>query len=312
MIKESYKQQVSLLLDILPIIAKEPQFAIHGGTAINLFEMDMPRLSVDIDLTFITFTEDREDDFSQIRRGLLNIKEGIKAALNGITFPDAKRADEELKLFCLRETSVVKIEVNQLNRGLIADARVLTLSTKAQEFFDTYCKVNAVSLGQLWGGKMNAALDRQHPRDLFDMHNFYQIHTITDEIKRGFLYFLLCSKRPIHEVLRPQPIDQRGVLLNQFIGMSDTPFSYEDYEQARQENIDSINKSLTDSDKEFLVSFLKGKPKWTENYNFSQYPPIRWKLMNQEKLKTMNPEKFDSQVKLLEKSLEQIENELTK
>jgi hypothetical protein len=58
-------------------------------------------------------------------------------------------------------------------------------------------------------------------------------------------------------VLRPQPIDHRGVLLNQFIGMSDTPFSYEDHEQARQENIDSINKSLTDSDKEFWFLLSK-------------------------------------------------------
>jgi hypothetical protein len=120
------------------------------------------------------------------------------------------------------------------------------------------------------------------------MRNFYQNHTITDEIKRGFLYFLLCSKRPIHEVLQPKNIDQRGVLLNQFIGMSDTPFSYEDYEKARQENIDTVNKSLTDSDKNFLLSFLKSEPQWTENYNFSQYPPIRWKLMNLEKLKIMH------------------------
>jgi hypothetical protein len=303
MIKESFKQQVLLLLDIMPIIAKELQFAIHGGTAINLFEMDMPRLSVDIDLTFIPFTEDREDDFSHIRQGLQHIKEGIQANLSEITFPDSKRADEELKLFCLRDAAVMKIEVNQINRGLIAAARVLTLSTKAQEYFDTYCKATAVSAGQLWGGKMNAALDRQHPRDLFDMRNFYQNHTLTDDIKRGFLYFLLCGKRPIHEVLQPKDIDQRGVLLNQFIGMSDMPFSYEDYKQARQENIDVIKKSFTESDKEFLVSFLKGEPKWTEKYNFSQYPPVRWKLLNLEKLKTLNPEKFNSQVELLERVL---------
>jgi hypothetical protein len=304
MIKESYKQQVSLLLDIMPIVAKEPQFAIHGGTAINLFEMDMPRLSVDVDLTFIPFTEDREDDFLHIRQGLLNIKERIQAGLSGITFPDAKRADEELKLFCLRDNAVVKIEVNQINRGLIDDARILTLSKKTQEYFDTYCKVTVVSQGQLWGGKINAALDRQHPRDLFDMRNFYQNHRLTDEIKRGFLYFLLCSKRPIHEVLQPKNIDRRGVLFNQFIGMTDMSFSYEDYENARQENIDTINKSLTDSDKNFLLFFLKGKPEWTENYNFSQYPPIRWKLMNLEKLKALNLEKFNSQVELLEKAME--------
>ncbi|MDR0566448.1 MAG: nucleotidyl transferase AbiEii/AbiGii toxin family protein [Prevotellaceae bacterium] len=97
MIKETFKQQVSLLLDIMPIVAKEPQLAIHGGTAINLFEMDMPRLSVDIDLTFIPFTENREDDFSHIRQGLQHIKENLRHSLAGITFPDSTRAHEHQK-----------------------------------------------------------------------------------------------------------------------------------------------------------------------------------------------------------------------
>lgn len=45
-----YKSQVKLLLDVLPLVSKEPCFALHGGTAINLFIRNMPRLSVDIDL----------------------------------------------------------------------------------------------------------------------------------------------------------------------------------------------------------------------------------------------------------------------
>lgn len=50
---EAYKRQVKLLLDVLPEIAKEDCFAMHGGTAINLFLQDMPRLSVDIDLAYV-------------------------------------------------------------------------------------------------------------------------------------------------------------------------------------------------------------------------------------------------------------------
>ncbi len=49
--KDTYRKQVQLLLDVLPEVAKEACFAMHGGTAINLFYRDMPRLSVDIDLT---------------------------------------------------------------------------------------------------------------------------------------------------------------------------------------------------------------------------------------------------------------------
>lgn len=51
--EEAYKKQVSLLLDVLPEVAKENCFALHGGTAINLFVRSMPRLSVDIDLTYV-------------------------------------------------------------------------------------------------------------------------------------------------------------------------------------------------------------------------------------------------------------------
>lgn len=49
---DKYNHQVRLLLAVLPEIAKEHCFALHGGTAINLFIRNMPRLSVDIDLTY--------------------------------------------------------------------------------------------------------------------------------------------------------------------------------------------------------------------------------------------------------------------
>lgn len=53
MINDTYKKQVELLLKTLPEVAKETCFALHGGTAINLFIRNMPRLSVDIDLTYL-------------------------------------------------------------------------------------------------------------------------------------------------------------------------------------------------------------------------------------------------------------------
>ena len=50
---DRYVKQVRLLLSVLPDMAREPVFALKGGTAINLFYRDMPRLSVDIDLTYL-------------------------------------------------------------------------------------------------------------------------------------------------------------------------------------------------------------------------------------------------------------------
>ena len=48
-----YREQVKLLLRVLPVISREEDFAVHGGTAINLFVKNLPRYSVDVDLTFI-------------------------------------------------------------------------------------------------------------------------------------------------------------------------------------------------------------------------------------------------------------------
>jgi predicted nucleotidyltransferase component of viral defense system len=169
---ETYIKQVALLLDILPEIDKEDTFALHGGTAINLFCLDMPRLSVDIDLTYIPVSEDRNDDLRNIRASLEKIKGRIKEQIPNVNFSNPVRAEEELKLICTTPDAIVKIEVNQINRGVIAGTDTVVLCDKAQESFDKFCEVKTVSQKQLWGGKIIAALDRQHPRDLFDIKNF--------------------------------------------------------------------------------------------------------------------------------------------
>lgn len=65
LMNEMYKSQVALVLDTLPEIAIEENLALHGGTAINLFIRNMPRMSVDIDLTY-TEISDRESSFENL------------------------------------------------------------------------------------------------------------------------------------------------------------------------------------------------------------------------------------------------------
>jgi predicted nucleotidyltransferase component of viral defense system len=276
--KEAYKKQVALLLDILPSIAEEKTFAMHGGKAINLFHLDMPRFSVDIDLTYIPFSNDRNMDLSNIRKSLDAVKARLKSRMPAVRFSDQQRASEELKLICSTPEAMVKIEVNQINRGLTAEPCTKVLCNHAQEMFDRFCEVTTVSTGQLWGGKVNAALDRQHPRDLLDMRNLFHEAGYTDEIKTGFLFFLLCGNRPFHELLNPKRLDQRIVFNSQFNGMTDQPFSYEEFEETREQVILEVNKSLTDRDKAFLLAFTKGEPVW-DDVDYSTFPAIRWKLL---------------------------------
>lgn len=290
--------QVSLLLQVLPEVAKESIFALHGGTAINLFIRDMPRLSVDIDLTYIPI-EDRNTSLKNIIEGLNQIKKRI-----GKVLPEATMTlnEKTLKLQITADSAQIKIEVNQINRGVMDNIETLPLCEKTQEEFDAFCAVPVVPLGQLYGGKICAALDRQHPRDLFDVKYLLEKEGFTEEIKKGFLLFLLSSKRPIHEMLSPNYIDQRNALIYQFEGMSNEPFSYEDFEKIREELINIIHQNLTDKDREFLLSFGAGTPNW-KIYDFEHFPAVKWKLQNLTKLKNSNPEKHETFLELLNKAL---------
>jgi hypothetical protein len=74
---KEYAQKVEILLRILPIVMDEKVFAVHGGSAINLFIRDLPRYSVDIDLTY-TPLEGREESINHISNHLQSIAEKAK------------------------------------------------------------------------------------------------------------------------------------------------------------------------------------------------------------------------------------------
>lgn len=124
----------------------------------------------------------------------------------------------------------------------------------------------------------------------------------TEEIKQGFLFFLLCGKRPIDETLNPNRIDQKVVFESQFKGMTNQDFSYEEFEKIRKELVSLIKSSLTGKEKDFLLSFAQGNPFWND-FDYSKYPAIRWKLLNINKLKQENPIKLSESIKKLENIL---------
>jgi hypothetical protein len=152
------------------------------------------------------------------------------------------------------------------------------------------------------GGKLCAALDRQHPRDLFDTKLLLENVGFTDEIKRGFMFALISSNRPTHEMLEPNLLDQQTAFENQFEGMSDLAFSYGDYEATRDRLIDTIRRNLNKSDKQFLLSFNRLKPDWSV-YDYQCFPSVKWKLSNLVKFKEDNPESFQRQLHRLEELL---------
>ncbi len=294
----NYKDQVALLLQVLPEVAKEKCLALHGGTAINLFIRDMPRLSVDIDLTYVHL-EDRKTSFLNIVAALKGMKVNLDKML-----PEAKITlkEKSLKLQITTPKAQIKLEVNQINRGVLEDVVALSLCEKSQEEFDAFCVISVVSFAQLYGGKICAALDRQHPRDLFDVKYLLENEGFTNDIKKGFLFCLLSSSRPINEILNPNLIDQQVTLVNQFNGMSEIPFTYKEFEYTRSQLIKKIHESLSAKDKEFLLSFNNLTPDWGI-YDFERFPAVQWKLQNLSRLKASNLEKFNEFNLALEKLL---------
>jgi Nucleotidyl transferase AbiEii toxin, Type IV TA system len=77
-------RQVVLLIELLPLVGRESCFALKGGTAINLFVRDLPRLSVDIDLTYLPI-EGRAESLRHIEEALHRLGSAIETALRGAT-----------------------------------------------------------------------------------------------------------------------------------------------------------------------------------------------------------------------------------
>lgn len=299
MTKHAYKNQVALLLNVLPEVAKENCFALHGGTAINLFIRDMPRLSVDIDLTYLP-VEDRATTLANIAAALERIKANLEKVIK-----DARVAHREGvgKLLISSRGVDVKLEVNLVMRGTLTTSVKMQLCEKAQKEFEAFSAIDVVPVGQLYGGKICAALDRQHPRDLFDVKYLLENEGFTKEIKEGFLLCLLSSDRPINEVISPNFQDQQQAMENQFTGMSEEAFSYKEYEAVRKNLVTIIHESLTKEDKEFLLSVKNVTPDWSV-HNFEKFPAVAWKLQNLQKLKESNPDKHAKQLDDLKQKLE--------
>ena len=297
--KDRYRKQVALLIRIMPSVYKIKEFAVHGGTAINLFHRNLLRYSVDIDVTYIPI-ENRQQSLASINQKLLEVKKNIEKTIPGVV---VKHKPDVWKLLCTLGDATVKIEVNATKRGIIGDVVELPLCEKARNEFSMGCKARTVSFSQLYGGKITAALSRQHPRDLFDC-KYMELQSF-DDVKNGFMLCLLGSDKPIIESLLPHDIDQTEALENQFQGMTETPFGYEDYLESRTALLSLVNGGLTITDKEFLLSFEQGEPDWNKCCagDLSQYPSVQWKLLNIGKLEESNPVKFEQGVNKLRRYL---------
>lgn len=283
---DTYRQQVALLIRTLPFVAEEKIFALKGGTAINLFVRDLPRLSVDIDLTYLP-VEDRAASLAAIDSAMLRVKERIEKGIKGSRVNASRSADEKIvtKLIVRADDVQIKIEVTPVLRGTVYDPVVAGVTPAVEDAFG-FAEMQVVSFADLYAGKIVAALDRQHPRDLFDVRDLLANEGVTDELRRAFLVYLASHNRPMAEVLAPTRKPLGDEFERGFAGMTQEPVDLAELEAAREAIIAAMVDDMPDDHRHFLLGFKRGEPDWNllGIADAQNLPAVLWKQRNLGKL----------------------------
>ena len=279
-----YREQVSLLLRVLPIVGREEVFALKGGTAINLFVRDLPRLSVDIDLTFLPLVE-RNEALVGIRDALQHIAAAVKNQIPEATVNASPRLDAP-KLVVGARGAVIKVAPNATLRGSVYPPSVPRTTPTVETEFEQSVSVSVLSEADLYGGKLVAALDRQHPRDLFDTKLLLDAEGLTDEVRVAFVVYLASHGRPISEILDPALKPLQKLFEGEFARMTRAEFTCRELEDTRAQLIHLLRSDLTQAEREFLLSIKRAEPRWDliPVPHLRQLPGIKWKLKNVEEL----------------------------
>lgn len=315
LMNETYVNTVRLMLGIAPIIFETPSFAMKGGTALNLFVHDMPRLSVDIDIVFTDRRLSRDDAIGAITEELGRAKEKIEG--DGLTTRSSTASGsakgEDVKLTVMSDDASVKVEVNYVFRvrGTLLDPVRRDLVPSAEEQFATRITVPTLHDSELYGSKLVAALDRQHPRDLFDVMRMYALFGLRGDIVDAFVGYLIGHNRPVHEVLFGRKKPMSDIYDSDFVGMTVNPVGLDELEATQDRLHHELPAALTSHHREFLLSLVRAEPDWSlmPYGHLNELPAIRWKLQNLETLKKKKPAVFAQQESLLREHFRALDSE---
>lgn len=280
-----------------------PFFALKGGTALNFFLWNLPRLSVDIDLAYCPINE-RLVALEEISESMQRLATRVETILPSASVALTHPQNAAPKVLIRHDSVTVKIEPNATVRGTVYETEFAQIRPEVERCFEMAVEVRRLSIHDLYGGKICAALDRQHPRDLFDVAQLLDTDGFTDKTRMAFLIYLLGHNRPMSELLNPNLQPLADVYAKEFQGMTRIETSLEKLEATRIQLVHEIKSGLRDSEKRFLLSVKQGDPDWDllGLPGAAQLPAVRWKLHNIEKLRK-NPGKHARAVRNLEKCL---------
>jgi predicted nucleotidyltransferase component of viral defense system len=281
-----YRKQVELLVRTIPPVAQEACFALKGGTAINLFIRNMPRLSVDIDLTYLPLAE-RDAALIDIDLALKRIADRIRIAEKNVRVTEsAPRTQREINKLVVRTRDGVqiKVEVTPVLRGCVYEPVMMSVSQKVENDFG-FAEINVLSFADLYAGKIMAALDRQHPRDLFDVHHLLGNEGINDELRNAIIVYMISHDHSPHSLLNPVLRNTTQDFEQSFMGMTREHISLDVLLSARDRLIANVTGNMPENHKAFLRFFYCRKPDWTllGLDGVKNLPAVRWREMNLDK-----------------------------
>ena len=291
-----YLETARLLIQVAPLVFVDDQFGLKGGTAINLFLRDMPRLSVDLDLVFTDHAVGRKEAIARINAAVRDAADRLRARRFEVYVPEAG-GDGETKLMVRSGAAEVKVEINTVMRGTVHRVRRANLTPLARDTLLADIEIPVLASEDVYGGKLVAALDRQHPRDLFDVMELFKHEGITPGIRRAFVVYLASHNRPVHEVLFPELRDIQMDYERNFIGMTSQPTELAELLETRDRMINELHAGLDADERRFLLSLVRAQPEWEllGIPHVSELPAVRWKLQNLSRLQRERAEQFELQ-----------------
>lgn len=300
----NYIETVRLLVAIVPAVFASGRFAMKGGTALNLFVQEMPRLSVDIDLVFVDHLPNRQAALQLIGQELATVKAAVMRQGFRAHLP-ANAEGDDFKLVVSNDNAQVKIEVNYVFRGTLLPVETRTLVGSAQDLFTTDLTVPMLATAELYGSKLVAAMDRQHPRDLFDVMLMLDHFGWQPQLVDCFVVYLAGHNRPVHEVLFPKAKALEPAFTNEFAGMTREEVALDALVEVQARLLHELPLQLSAAHREFLLSLVQGTPAWDRIPvpHLRDLPALKWKLMNLSKLKKSSATRFAAQYRRLADSL---------
>ena len=299
--RDAYSEQVQLLVRVLPHIAEAKTLALKGGTAINLFVRDLPRLSVDIDLTYLP-VQGFEQSVAGIDAALAAIAARIVEKIPGSQVNTQRSATGHLERLYVQSGRVgVKIEVTPVLRGVVYAPAMMSVSAMVEATYG-FAQAQVVSRADLYAGKLVAALDRQHPRDLYDVRLLLDEEGLSDDLRRAFVAYALQSRKPLNVILSPPRRDLAAKYAQEFECMTLEAVSLQDLEATREAMIASVVDKMPDDHRRFLIGFKRGEPDWSllGLQHVAALPAV---IFRQQKLAALSPEARAGQVEALQRVL---------